>query len=166
MKIEIGKVLKAQGIKGEIKLACFVDDAAMLKNVKQMYIGTNAYSVAHVRCDGNFCYVSLDGVSYRNAAEALRNWTVYADKESVSLPQNRYFVDDLIGCKVSTSDGTTVGEVVDVLQYGAADVFVCSGAKGEVSFPFLNDLVLSVNVESKAIIVDAKRLGEVAVYED
>ena len=166
MKIEIGKVLKAQGIKGEVKLACFVDDAAMLKNVKQVYIGTNTYSVAHVRCDGKFCYVHLDGISDRNAAEALRNWTVYADKESVSLPQNRYFVDDLIGCKVSTSDGTAVGEVVEVLQYGAADVFVCRGGKGDVSFPFLNDLVLSVNVESKAIIVDAKRLGEVAVYED
>ena len=50
MKIEIGKVLKAQGIKGEIKLACFVDDAVMLKNVKQVYIGANTYSVAHVRC--------------------------------------------------------------------------------------------------------------------
>lgn len=166
MKIEIGKVLKAQGIKGEVKLACFVDDAAMLKNVKQVYIGTNTYSIVHVRCDGKFCYVLLDGVGDRNAAEALRNWTVYADKESVSLPQNRYFVDDLIGCKVSASDGTAVGEVIDILQYGAADVFVCNGAKGEVSFPFLNDLVLSVNVENKSITVDAKRLGEVAVYED
>ena len=45
MKIEIGKVLKAQGIKGELKLACFVDDAVMLKGLKQVYIGTNTYAV-------------------------------------------------------------------------------------------------------------------------
>lgn len=166
MKIEIGKVLKAQGIKGEVKLACFVDDASMLKGVKQVYIGANGYAVVRLRCDGAFCYLLLDGVSDRNAAEALRNWTVYADKESVDLPDDRFFVDDLIGCKVLTDDGTEVGEVVDVLQYGAADVFVCKGPRGEVSFPFLNDLVLSVNVDSKLITVDAKRLGEVAVYED
>lgn len=166
MKIEIGKVLKAQGIKGEVKLACFVDDASMLKKVKQIYIGTKMYVVSHIRGNGKFCYVLLDGIADRNAAEDLRNWTVYTDKESVSLPQNRYFVDDLIGCKVSTDDGTVIGEIVDVLQYGSADVFVCTGDKGEVSFPFLNDLVISINIENKVITVNAKRLAEVAVYED
>lgn len=166
MKIEIGKVLKAQGIKGEIKLACFVDDAAMLKGVKQVYIGTTTYAVGHIRCDGAFCYILLDGVKDRNTAELLRNWTVYADKENVILPKNRYFIDDLLGCRVSTNEGVSVGEVTSVLQYGAADVFVCKADKGEVSFPFLNDLVLNVNVERKAITVDAKRFGEVAVYED
>lgn len=166
MKIEIGKVLKAQGIKGEIKLACYVDDASMLKTVKQVYIGTKTYAVSNIRCDGAFCYLLLDGVDDRNAAESLRNWTVYADKESVNLPKNRYFIDDLVGCRVVLNDGATVGEVASVLQYGAADVFVCNGDNGEVSFPFLNDLVVSVNIESKAIVVDAKRFSEVAVYED
>lgn len=166
MKIEIGKVIKAQGIKGEVKLSCYVDDSTMLKNVKQMYIGTNAYAVGKLRCDGAFCYVLLDGIADRNAAEALRNWTVYADKESVILPDNRYFINDLIGCTVSTSDGAVVGKVKDVLQYGAADVFICANDGKEVSFPFLNDLVLNVNTDSKSIVVDSKRFGEVAVYED
>lgn len=166
MKIEIGKVLKAQGIKGELKLACFVDDAVMLKGLKQVYIGTNTYAVNHVRCDGKFCYMLLDGVIDRNMAESLRNWTVYADKDAVDLPKNRYFIDDLIGCKVSSSDGQIVGEVVDVLQYGSADVFVCRNDGKEASFPFLNDLVLTVNIDSKSILLDAKRLSEVAVYED
>lgn len=166
MKIEIGKVLKAQGIKGEVKLACFVDDSTMLKNVKQMYVGTNAYAVEKLRCDGTFCYVLLQGIADRNAAEALRNWTVYADKESVIVPQNRYFINDLIGCIVSASDGMAVGVVKDVLQYGAADVFICEKDGKEISFPFLNDLIVSVNVNSKTIVVDAKRLDEVAVYED
>lgn len=166
MKIEIGKVIKAQGIKGEIKLACYVDNSAMLKNVKQMYIGTSSYAVGKLRCDGAFCYILLDGIADRNAAEALRNWTVYADKESVILPNNRYFINDLIGCTVSADDCKVVGVVKDVLQYGAADVFICSNEGKEVSFPFLNDLVLSVNTDSKSIVVDAKRFGEVAVYED
>lgn len=166
MKIEVGKVLKAQGIKGELKLACYVDDSSMLKTVKQVYIGTKSYAVNHLRCDGAFCYMLLEGVNDRNGAELLRNWTVYADKESVDLPKNRYFIDDLIGCKVITNDGAVVGKVANLLQYGAADVFVCNGDKGDVSFPFLNDVVLSVNVDSKIITVDVKRFGEVAVYED
>ncbi|MCH5156993.1 MAG: 16S rRNA processing protein RimM [Clostridiales bacterium] len=166
MKLEIGKVLKAQGIKGEIKISCYLDDAAMLKGTKQLYIGSNTYTVEKLRPDGAFCYVQLSGITDRNMAEALRNWSVYADKEYITVPQDRYFIADLIGCNVTLDDGTKVGVVKDVLQYGAADVFVCSDGEKEVSFPFLKDLVVQVNVEHKTVVVNKIRFGQVAVYED
>ena len=166
MRIEIGKVLKAQGIKGEVKLSCYVDDAAMLKSVKQVYIGSKTYTVSHFRADGAFCYVLLDGISDRNSAEALRNWTVYADKECVTVTDGRYFIDDLVGCVVTLDSGLNVGVVKEILQNGAADVFVCDCESGEVLFPFLKNLIVSVNVESKQITLDGKRFGEVAVYEN
>ena len=166
MKIEIGKVLKAQGIKGEVKLSCYLDDSSMLKNVKRLYIGANTYTVTHFRADGAFCYVLFDGIADRNTAETLRNWTVYADKESVTVADDRYFIDDLVGCVVTLSDGKTVGTVKEMLQNGAADVFVCDGEKGEILFPFLKDLIVSVNIDTRQIVLDSKRFGEVAVYED
>ncbi len=166
MTIEIGKIIKAQGIKGEVKLYCFLDDSSMLKNVGKLYIGTKSYAVDRIRCDGAFCYILFEGVNDRNAAEALRNWTVYADKESVTVPQNRYFIDDLIDCVVCTDDGRVIGTVKNVLQYGAADVFVCKNNDVEVSFPFLNDLVIGVNIDNKTIVVNSRRFDEVAVYDD
>ena len=166
MKLEVGKVLKAQGIRGELKISCFLDDSAMLQGVKRLYIGSNTYSIEKFRPDGAFCYIQLGGISDRNSAEMLRNWTVYADKESISVPQDRYFIADLIGCSVALDDGTKVGEVKDVLQYGSADVFVCNNGEKEVSFPFLKDLIVEVNIERKTVVLNAKRFGEVAVYED
>ena len=166
MRIEIGKVLKAQGVKGEIKISCYLDNPSMLKSVKQLYIGSNIYAVQKIRCDSAFGYVLLDGIADRNAAEGLRNWSVYADKESLSVPSNRYFIDDLVGCKVLLDDGRTVGVVKEILQYGAADVFVCADGDKEVSFPFLNDLMLDVSIERKTVVVKKERFGEVAVYED
>ena len=166
MKLEIGKILKAQGIKGEVKISCFLDDSAMLKGVKHLYIGSSAYTVEKFRPDGAFCYVQLGGVTDRNAAEALRNWSVYADKEYISVPQDRYFIADLIDCIILLDDGSRIGVVKDVLQYGAADVFVCSDGNKEVSFPFLKDLIVDVNVDSKTIVLEKNRFSEVAVYED
>ena len=166
MKLEIGKVLKAQGIKGEVKISCFLDDSAMLRDVKQLYIGSNTYTVEKFRPDGAFCYIQLAGISDRNAAEALRNWTVYADKESVTVPQDRYFIADLVGCNVVLDDGVKVGVVKEVLQYGSADVFVCTNGEKEISFPFLKDLVVEVNIERKIVLLFSKRFSEVAVYED
>ena len=166
MKLEVGKVLKAQGIKGEVKISCFLDDSEMLKGVKQLYIGSNIYTVEKLRPDGAFCYVKLLGIEDRNAAEALRNWTVYADKESVNVAQGRYFIVDLIDCSVLLDDGTNIGAVKEVLQYGAADVFVCSDGVKEISFPFLKDLIVEVNIERKTVVLKSKRFSEVAVYED
>ena len=166
MKIEVGKILKAQGVKGEIKLECYLDDSALLRGVKQLYIGSQTYTVEHIRLDGKFCYVALSGITDRNAAESLRNWSVFADKESISIPQNRFFVSDLIGCRVQLDDGKVVGDVTDVLQYGAADVFVCELNDKKVYFPFLNDLVAEINVKRKSIVLLSGRFGEVAVYED
>ena len=166
MKLEIGKVLKAQGIKGEIKISCFLDDSVMLKGVKQLYIGSNTYTVEKLRPDGDCCYLQLGGVTDRNAAEALRNWTVYADKEYVAVPQDRYFISDLIDCNVVLDNGEKVGLVREVLQYGAADVFVCFNGEKEISFPFLKDLIVEVNIERKTVVLSSKRFGEVAVYED
>lgn len=165
MKIIVGKVLKAQGIKGEVKLGCALDDAKMLKKVKLFYIGANTYTVESLRFDGVFCYAKFAEVNDRNGAESLQNWDVYAEKDAINVPDGRYFIDDLVGCRVSLNNGNSVGKVTEVLQYGSADVIVCDGSK-PLSFPFLKDLVISVDVESKVIVLDEKRFGEVAVYED
>lgn len=166
MRLKIGKVLKAQGVKGEVKLACFLDNAEMLKGLKRLYIGVEEYAVKSLRADGAFCYVGLQGVADRNGAEELRGLDVFADKELIEIPHDRYFVEDLLGCAVVLCGGKAVGKVTDVLQYGAADVFVCENDGATVSFPFLKNLVVDVDVYAKRITLDDKRFGEVAVYED
>ena len=166
MKLIVGRILKAQGIKGEMKVSCLLDSAEMLKNIKQLYIGNSAHAVQKIRADGSFFYVSLTDVTDRNTAENYRGWDVYCEKEDVDLPKDRYFVSDILGCKVTLSDGTQVGEVIDVLQYGAADVYVVKGEAGEISFPMLKDLIVSVNVHTKSIVLNAQRFKEVSVLNE
>lgn len=158
--------MKAQGIKGEMKVSCLLDNAEMLKNVKQFYIGNSIHTVQKIRADGSFFYIGFTDVTDRNAAENYRGWDVYCEKSDVHLPDDRFFISDVLGCKVTLSDGTQVGEVVDVLQYGAADVYVVKGENGEVSFPMLKDLIVSVNVETKSIVLVAERFKEVSVVNE
>ncbi|MGN1040699.1 MAG: ribosome maturation factor RimM [Candidatus Fimimonas sp.] len=166
MKIKVGKVLKAQGIKGEVKAACLLDDSQMLKHVKKMYVNNSPFTVAQLRCDGNFFFVRFAEITDRNAAENLRDWELFCNKEDLHLDAERYFIDDVVGCRVVLDNGKTVGEVVEVLQYGAADVLVCKNGEKEISFPFLKDLAVLVNVQAKSIVLSAKRFVEVALYED
>ena len=163
MKLKVGRVLKAQGIKGEMKAICLLDNASMLQDVKQLYLNDNLHVVASFRASGNFFFVHFCDVMDRNTAETYRDCDIYCYKELLTLPDGRYFVEDILGCGVYLDDGQFVGEVTNVLQYGAADVYVCKSQKGEVSFPVLKDLVLSVNVSTKIIKLSAKRFHEVAL---
>lgn len=167
MKLKVGQVVKAQGIKGEMKVVCFLDSANLLKDVKEIYLQSNLHKVSKLRADGAFFYLLLEDVSDRNAAESFRGWEVFCNKTDVRLEQGRFFVEDVLGCRVVLDDGTAVGEVTEVLQYGAADVYVCKNAVGgEVSFPALKDLLVSVDTDLKKIVLSAKRFGEVSVTNE
>ncbi len=166
MNIKVGKVLKAQGIKGELKLSCLLDSPKMLMQVKQLYLSNNLHNVSKIRSDGTFVFVQFSDILDRNTAELYRGWDVYCEKSLLQLPNGSYFVDDVIGCRVVLNDGNDVGEVVDILQYGAADVYVCKGKMGEVSFPALKDLLISVDVDEKKIVLDKNRFEEVYVVNE
>ncbi len=164
--IAVGKVLKAQGIKGEVKIGCYSGESQQLKHVTELEIGNIAYKVKTLRTDGEFCYVLLVGINDRNTAEELRNAEVYAEREALTIKKDSYFVEDVVGSKIVLDSGEIIGTIVEVLQYGTADVFCCKNAEKSFSFPFLKDLVISVNVLTKTVELKAKRFAEVVCYDE
>ena len=85
-------------------------DVAVIKKLRSIYIDGKTLSVRSLRTDGKFLYVLLEGIEDRNSAEELRNKTVYADAEEIKLPDDTFFIDDVIGCKVIDTDGNVLGE--------------------------------------------------------
>ena len=167
MKKPIATILKAQGIKGEVKMASSVD-VAVIKKLRSIYIDGKTLSVRSLRTDGKFLYVLLEGIEDRNSAEDLRNKTVYADAEEIELPNDTFFIDDIIGCKVIDTDGNVLGELTDVYQNGvSADVFIITTEDGKsISFPFIKRLNTTFDKEKNVLTVDARTIKETALYED
>ena len=167
-KIQIGKVLKAQGIKGEIKIGCSLDNATMMNKVDTLFVGAKSYAVSKIRADVTFCYVLLKGIVDRNMAEELRNLPVFAYKNQLSIPKDRYFIDDLIGCDIIDEQQSKLGTVVDLLQYGAADVYCVDGIDGNKNFMFPHKfgVIAKYDLAKKRIILDSVELEKVAVYEN
>ncbi len=166
MYITIGEIIKAQGIKGEVKIRPLTDDINRFKKLKQIYIGGLGYDIKSLRIVGAFVYLSLSGVNDRNRAELLVGSEVQIDRvHAVDLPDNTYFISDVIGCDVFLSDGKYIGKVDYVYQNGSADVYEVKG-ENDVMFPFLNALVVSIDVVRKKIVLNCDEFGKVAVYED
>ena len=72
----------------------------------------------------------------------------------------------MIGCRATDTGGREIGTLTDVMQPGGNDVYVFQGPLGEVLVPALKSVVLRVDVREKTILLDAKRLGEVAVFDE
>lgn len=167
MKKQIATILKAQGIKGEVKMASSLDVACLL-DLKIVYIDGNPTTVKSIRTDGKFLYVLLDGISDRNNAEALRGKTVYAEQHDINLPDDTYFIDDIIGCTVKDSEGNILGELIDIYQNGlSADVYTFkTPAGGSAKFPFIKALNPSFNIDDNILTVDKTIISEIVFYEN
>ncbi len=162
--ITVGEILKAQGIKGEIKIKPLTDSIDRFNKLKAVYIGGVPYKIRSKRVNGRFVYLGLFGVDDRNAAEALAGKNLDIDDVNAIQPEEgAYFIKDIIGCEVRR-EGKLLGKITDVLQYGAADVFKIEGEKN-VLFPFLNRVIDLIDVKNKEITVNSY-FDEVAVYED
>ena len=142
--IIIGKIIKPQGIKGEIKVLPIADSPDVFTSLGKVYIDSAEYKIISSRiADG--VYLVLRGIADRNSAELLRDKLIYADREDIILPENRWFVADILGCSVFFEDGAELGKVTDITRRGSTDVYTVADTRGvSVSFPFLKRILSSL----------------------
>lgn len=169
--VAVGEVVKPQGIRGEIKVSAG-DSCARLAGMDSVYLRLGAGEaqrrrVLSGRANGGFAYLLLEGVPDRNAAETLRGAEVLIPREAARLGQDENFISDLIGLAAVDTEGREVGRLRDVLRPNAVcDVYVFDTPRGEMMIPALKRVVTRVDLEAGRIVLDARALGEVALWQD
>ena len=164
--LKIGVVVKPQGIKGELKVIPYTDDISRFKKLKHVVIDGQTYNVTGAKIGVDAVFLSIFGVGDRNTAETFRNKELFVERKDAIIPsENSYFIVDIIGSTVMNENGEKVGVVTDVTN-AKTDIFTIDCSGKTMRFPFLKDLLVKVEIENKLIVVNSKRLGEVACYED
>lgn len=161
----VGRVAAAHGIKGEIRVVPIETPLERLLELESLILRppgpTAAATRREVRVLGSRPHRSgvlfaLEGLQERSQAEALRGWWVEVRGGQVKpLPPGHYYVFELVGCSVYTTDGREMGVVTDVLPTGANDVYVVKTPRGgEVLIPAVRAMVKAVDVAARRIEVD------------
>ena len=166
--LPLGIASRAHGVRGEIRILTELDPR-YLKEVTAVIVCGREYKVEKARFADGAALVKLEGVDDRDAADALRGEVMLPDSVKISLPQDEFFIDDLIGCRVRIDgDESYSGEIYDVLRNGAADVWCVRGENGSADFmmPQVKGVVKEYALENKLVVIDGRRLAEVAVYEN
>ena len=163
MDLVIGKIVKPQGIRGEVKVYPYTDSAEVFAQLSRVFIGGTEYKILNARFDGGMAYLSLRGVPDRNAAELLRDKELTIPRDEAPMPEEgSYYIADLLGSEIVTDTGMVLGTLKEIRQ-AATDIYTLETEKGEVLFPTAKGVVLAVDVENKRITVSEKRFKEVAV---
>ena len=164
----IGEVLKPQGVRGECKIRSYAADVEMFHEWKTLYRktkeGYEPVTVRTARIRDGFVYAFLDGSDSADAAEKFRGAELYVDRaHAAPAEEDATLIADLIGCEARDEDGTPVGTLTDVLQYGTVDTWVFRTAEGTLMAPALKAVFPEVDPEKKTILAVRERLEEVAV---
>ena len=157
---EIGKIVKTHGLKGRVKVNSYlVDPGRVLRRVDEVILDRNGVrkgplKVAKWEPGGRNVLLCIDGIESSEAAETLVGWDVLIPTSHLDPPdEGEFYWRDLIGMKIVSEDGALLGTLTEIFPAGGADVYVCTGDKGETLFPAIADVVLKVDVAAGVMTV-------------
>ncbi len=163
-KVALGKVVKLHGYLGNMKIVTKFDKGFDIKQIKKLYDENgNEFIVNRIFPNTDAVVVGLDGVDLEKAKGYI-NKTFYIDRELVN---NKILFEDLKGSMVVLEKGKVVGKILDVQDFGSAEVVSVKTTAGkELMFPNAEGVIISFDYNKKELVVDSKRLKEVSDYED
>ena len=141
--IEAGEIVNTHGIRGEVKVLCWLDDPEMLCEFDRCRINGKDYTMEQVRVQKTCNLVKFQGIDTMDAAQAMRGKTIELYREDID--DEVIFAAELIGVDVY-SDGQFVGKIKDVLDYPGNSVYVVKG-EHEYMIPAVKAFVLSTDVD-------------------
>jgi 16S rRNA processing protein RimM len=155
----IGKITRAFGIRGEVKVLPITDSVRRFEELEVVFLSTgNGFrplAVDHARTAGSSAVLKLSGIDSRDAAEQLQDELLYVDRmHAAELEKGSCYFYDLLGCTVTITDGTIVGTVQDIRNFGSCDLYFVRRPDGsEVILPAVKDVVESIDLDTKNIVI-------------
>lgn len=157
--LRVGVITKTHGIKGEVKLFPTSDDLDRYKVLKKCIIQSKRENVEVEVEYAKFFkqYVIIKFKEFNNINDIekyVKSDLMVTRENAVPCEEGEYFICDLIGLMVVTDEGQLLGELTDVLETGANNVYEVTNTAGKkYLLPVIDQCILSHNLEEKKIIV-------------
>jgi 16S rRNA processing protein RimM len=159
-RVCLGAVAGAHGVKGLVKLKSFTEVAQDIAAYGPLEDepGTRHFKLEVLGRVKGAVLARMEGVADRNAADALRGTRLYVDRDKLPAAEDgEFYHADLIGLTVERVDGTPVGTVQSVQDFGAGDLLevapVERGAQ-TILVPFDAVTVPVVDLAAGRVVID------------
>ena len=157
--LRVGVITTTHGVRGEVKVFPTTDAPQRFKKLKKVILDTGKeqldLDVQSVKFFKNLVILKFKQFDNINEVEKYKNADLLVTRENaVKLKPGEYFIVDLIGLQGVSDEGENLGELTDVIQTGANDVYVFT-KKGEADLlvPKIPDCVKEINLEKGTVLV-------------
>ena len=163
MEIQIAKILRPHGVKGAVKVSASLSDIPF-SIFKKVYLGKSRIpsKITRIIPLNGFYSIMLDTIKSCDEAEKYRNQPIYVEREDYSVFDDIVLTSDYIGVEVKTKDGKYIGIVVDVDNYGSADILSINCGGTTYMVPLIED-TLQFDKAKKEFVIDEQRFMEIRV---
>ncbi|MBR5578237.1 MAG: ribosome maturation factor RimM [Lachnospiraceae bacterium] len=158
-RFQVGVITSTHGIRGEVKVFPTTDDVKRFKKGISLILDTGKEEkeliVESVKFFKQFAILKFQGIDNINDIEKYKSKSLYVTRENaVRLKKDEYFIADLIGSKVWEDNGSYLGELQDVMETGANDVYVIlQENEKEILLPAIKECILEIDIEEKKMVV-------------
>ncbi|MGD2057556.1 MAG: ribosome maturation factor RimM [Anaerolineales bacterium] len=153
----VGRVVRPHGVRGTLVVE---PDSKVIESLQPgsvVFIGDydRAFEILNFRPHRKRFLITLEGIDDRDQAEQFRDLDVklsYQDSEP--LQEHEYYYWQILGLRVENEAGGILGEVVNILETGANDVYIVrSGSGEEILLPAIEDVILDVDLDAGRMLV-------------
>jgi 16S rRNA processing protein RimM len=156
-RVCLGVITGAHGVKGLVRVKSFTADPEAITAYGPLEdeSGARKFALALVGAAKGVLLARVDGVTDRDAAERLKSVRLYVSRDVLPPPEEEeYYHADLMGLAAFLEDGTPLGRVVAVHEYGAGDSLELQGADGRALIvPFTRAAVPVVDLAGGRLVV-------------
>ena len=111
-------------------------------------------TIKSLRKSNRHLIVSFNEVTDRDVAAQYRGAILSSSVEAMALREGEFLYEQIIGLRVVSRDGNEIGEVVDIFDSGAHDVYVVRRNEKEYLIPAVREFICDIQVAGKKIIVN------------
>lgn len=157
-RVCLGIITGAHGVRGAVRVKSFTADPKDVARYGPLEDekGERCWSLNLMRGAKGVVVCRVGGVADRTGAEALRGLRLYLPRAALPPPgQDEYYHADLIGLEAALLDGTLLGHVRAVHDFGAGDTLEIARSEGPPAMiPFTRAIVPVVDLAAGRLLVD------------
>ncbi len=153
--LSVGFLRRPHGVQGEIIMDLHTDFPERMKSGRKLFVGEDhrPMTLANVRPHQAGLLVKFKGIETPEAAGQFRNQWVFVKKSDLPpLPEGKIYKHELIGFRVVDEGGNPLGELVEILETGANDVYIVRDDSGkEILLPNIPSVILDLEPDTRTM---------------
>ncbi len=155
--LRVGQIVNTHGIRGGLKVIPLTDYDERFEELKWVYIEglEEKFYITSLQYQKNNLIITFKGYQDINLVEKFKGkYLIIDETQRRQLPEDTYYIADILGLEVYTVEGDFLGKIKDVLQAGSNEVYLIEAVGGkEIMIPAVKEFVPEIDLKNKRITV-------------